>query len=119
MFEKIKPNTEAITAPVNTEIAPETGVLNVDEMLGQDPNQNGGLPVMSAETIANAQPPAQPDDTLYTLLDNGGYVEQLSTIIYPVGTKFYFRHEDGTYYESGIEIGPDVVEPKAPPIIDL
>ena len=94
MFEKIKQNVKAVTAPTNTEINPETGVLNTDEMLGQTP-------------------PAQPDDTLYTL-DNGEYTQVSPDTIYPVGTKFYFRHEDGTYYESGIEIGPDVVEPKAP-----
>ena len=115
MFEKIKQNVKAVTAPTNTEINPETGQLNVDEMLGQDPNQNGGLPVMSAETIANAQPPALSLNwsPLYTL-DNGEYTQVTPDIIYPVGTKFYFRREDGTYYDSGIEIGPDAIEPKAP-----
>ena len=98
MFEKIKQKVKTVTTPTNTAISPETGVLSMDELLGQTP-------------------PAQPDDTLYTLLDNGEYSVQLD-IVYPAGTKFYFRHEDGTYYDSGVEIGPDApVEqtgPKAP-----
>jgi hypothetical protein len=115
--------------PTNTEINPETGVLSMDELFGQDPNQNGGLPVMSEETIANAQPPEQDEmlgqrvlghwTPMYTL-DNGGYTQVKPDIIYPVGAKFYFRREDGTYYDSGIEIGPDApdypaaIEPKVP-----
>jgi hypothetical protein len=87
MSEKTKQTVHEIFQPTNTEINPETGVLKMDEMLGQTP-------------------PAQPDDTLYTL-DNGEYTEIQDTIEYPAGTKFYFRHEDGTYYDSNIEIGPD------------
>lgn len=84
-------------------IEPQTGELNT-----QDPNQNGGLPVMTPETIAAAQ---QPDATLYTLLDNGEYQEQ-QDILYPPGTKFYFKHPDGTYSDANIEIGPDITQPE-------
>jgi hypothetical protein len=115
MFEKIKQKITASTKPTNTQINPETGVLNV--FTGErpdDPNQNGGLPVMSTETIENAQPPAQPDDTLYTL-DNDEYCAVSPDIIYPVDTKFYFRHADGTYYDSGIEIGPDAEQNRSLP----
>lgn len=37
MFEKIKQKVKAVTVPTNTAINPETGVLSVDEMLGQTP----------------------------------------------------------------------------------
>jgi hypothetical protein len=87
MSGKTKQTIHEIFQPTNTEITPETGVLNTDEMLGQTP-------------------PAQPDDTLYTL-DNGGYTQITPDVIYPVGTKFYFRREDGTFYDSQFE-------PKAP-----
>jgi hypothetical protein len=128
MFEKIKQKITPIAEPTNTEINPETGVLSVNETLGQDPNQNGGLPVMSAETIKNAQPPdselgardplSLSWSPLYTLLDSGECAQVTPDIIYPAGTKFYFRREDGTYYDSEIEIGPDApvaqTKPKVP-----
>jgi hypothetical protein len=103
-------------------IEPQTGAINTTEA---DPNQNGGRPVMTPETITAAQAPApvggvpqegqpvpqQPDSTLYTLLDNGEYQEQMD-VIYPPGTKFYFKRGDGTYYDANIEISPDITQPE-------
>lgn len=48
MFEKIKQKVTTSTEPAKEAVV--------------DPNQNGGLPVMSGETIRNAQPPERPDD---------------------------------------------------------
>ena len=55
MFKKLKPNTEVITAPANTEINPETGVLNMDEMFGQSSAEQGNTnptPVVGADLPA-------------------------------------------------------------------
>jgi hypothetical protein len=38
-------------------------------------------------------------------------------VLYPPGTKFYFKQDDGTYVDAGIEIGPDAVDPTQPEII--
>lgn len=73
-------------------IEPQTGTLDTAE----DPNQNGGLPVMSEETIANAIPP---DAQRYTF-DNGEYVPKLD-ILYPPETVFFVQHPDGSFTPEG------------------
>ncbi|MHB0965294.1 MAG: hypothetical protein ACYC36_02460 [Bellilinea sp.] len=67
-----------------------------DQATSEDPNNNGGLPVMTEETIAEAVPPSPeelPEPKIYTLLDNGEY-QPILDVIYPPGTQFYCKDGD-------------------------
>lgn len=80
-------------------IEPQTGVIDTTEL-----------------DAAGQQPPRD-FDNLYTLLDDGTYQPQMD-ILYPAGTKFYYKTAEDTYVDAGIEIAPDVVENTQPEITE-